>query len=89
MIDGTESVDWGGRRQASLPSSDAVALALSGDPAGILTVVGSTLLRAGLIAGGMYLAGVRGQKTLVRGSLGGALGIEAFVFMWVASQRKG
>lgn len=73
---------------ATLPSSDAVADLLDGKPGALLGVVGSTLLRAGLIGAGMYVAGFRKRKQLVRGSIAGALAIELFVFGWVAHKRR-
>ena len=73
---------------ATLPSSDAVANLLDCKPGALFEVVGSTLLRAGLIGAGMYAAGFRTQKQLARGAIGGALAIELFVFGWVAYQRR-
>jgi len=55
---------------------------MSGDPAGILGVVGHTIGRATLIGTGMAVVGER--KHLVRNALGGALAIEAFVLVWAA-----
>jgi hypothetical protein len=72
---------------ATLPSSDAVSDLYDGKPGAMWGVVGSTLLRAGLIGAGMYAAGIRRPKALVRGALGGALAIEVFVFAWIAHKR--
>jgi len=73
---------------ATLPSSDAVADLLDGKPGAIWGVAGSTLLRAGLIGAGMYAAGFRDQRVLVRGAVAGAFAIELFVFGWVMHQRR-
>lgn len=72
---------------ATLPSSDAVAALLDGKPMALFGVVFSTALRAGLIGAGMYAAGFRDRRQLLRGSIGGALAIELFVFAWVAARR--
>lgn len=67
---------------ASLPSSSAALDLVQGKPGAVISVVGSTALRAGLIATGAALAGLRG-KPLLRASVGGALAIEAFVLAWI------
>lgn len=72
--------------EATLPSSTAADRLVSGDPWAIPAVVMSTVLRGGLIAGGLYVAGLRG-KDLAKGAVGGALAIETFVLGYVAAQR--
>lgn len=66
----------------TLPSSDAAVSLLRGDyQRGIPSVIGSTLVRSVLIAGGLYVAGDR--KRLIAKSISAALAIEAFVIAWV------
>ena len=67
---------------ASLPSSTSAARALSGGGAGAwLDVLGSTLLRGGLISGGLYLYDRKDRQVLQKG-LAGAAAIEVFVLGW-------
>lgn len=74
---------------SSLPSSDAAARFVMGEEGAFGGVVSSTLLRALLIAAGMYVAGIRDEKTLVKAALGGAIGIEVFVlfYVWQNAER--
>lgn len=73
---------------ASLPSSECAYALVQGDWSQLPTVVLTTLGRAALIGVGMALLGER--RSLVRNSLGGALGIEAFVLGWAYMKtRKG
>lgn len=61
------------------------------DATSLAAVVGSTLARAALIAGGIYLSSkVLGwdEKHVVRNSLAGAIGIEAFVLAYIAYRAK-
>ncbi len=70
----------------TLPSSDAAVTLVKGNLApGIVGVVGSTLLRAGLIAGGLYLVGQRDH--LARNAVAAASAIELFVLAWVAGKN--
>ena len=72
----------------TLPSSDAAVTLVRGNIAsGLVGVVASTVLRAGLIGGGLYLVGER--KHLVRNALGAAAAIEAFVLAWGAGKNNG
>lgn len=66
----------------ALPSGTSAYKLMSGDPGGLLGVVGHTLGRSVLVGTGMAVAGER--KHLVRNAVAGALGIEAFVLMWAA-----
>ena len=70
-----------------LPSQAAADDLLDGKPGALGDVALSVALRSGLIAGGLYMAGLRG-KTLVRGTVYSALAIEAFVLAWVALNRE-
>lgn len=70
----------------TLPSSDAAVTLVRGNIAsGVVGVVASTVLRAALIGGGLYLVGQR--QHLVRNSLAAASAIEAFVLAWVAGKN--
>lgn len=71
---------------ATLPSSTAAADFLDGKPGGLASVVTSTALRAGLIAVGLLVVGQR--KGVVKGAIGGAIAIEAFVLTYIAANRK-
>lgn len=66
----------------ALPSGTSAYRLMSGDPSGLVGVVGHTLGRSVLVGTGMAVAGER--KHLVRNAVAGALGIEAFVLMWAA-----
>ena len=52
---------------------------------GLVGVVGSSLLRALLIAGGLYVVGERDH--LIRNALGASAAIELFVLAWVAKKN--
>ena len=73
---------------ASLPSSEAAARLVDGEPGAWAPVVGTALLRAALIGAGAVVAGEREPVRLARVALGGAVAIEAFVLGWVYLQRK-
>lgn len=66
-----------------LPSQDAAIHLVSGDPMGIPESIGATLVRATLIASGMWFAGYRG-KDLFRLSVYGATAVEIFVIGYTA-----
>jgi hypothetical protein len=66
----------------ALPSGTSAYRLMTGDPMGIVGVVGHTLGRSVLVGTGMAVAGER--KHLVRNAVAGALGIEAFVLAWAA-----
>jgi len=66
----------------TLPSADAALSLVRGNyQRGIPSVVGSTIVRSMLIAGGLYIAGDR--KRLAAKSICAALAIEAFVVSWI------
>jgi len=67
---------------AALPSGTSAYRLMSGDPAGLMGVVGHTLGRSVLVGVGMAVAGER--QHLIRNATAGALGIEAFVLAWAA-----
>lgn len=67
---------------AALPSGTSAYRLMSGDPSGLIGVVGHTIGRSALVGAGMAVAGER--KHLVRNAVAGALGIEAFVLVWAA-----
>jgi len=66
----------------ALPSGTSAYRLMSGDPSGLVGVVGHTVGRSVLVGVGMAVAGER--KHLVRNAVAGALGIEAFVLVWAA-----
>ena len=61
-----------------LPSQDAAIHVAQGVDGGWFEAIGSTLFRAGLIAGGLWAAGLRGRQ-LAKGALYGATAVEVFV----------
>ena len=69
-----------------LPSGEAAKALMQGAPGALGPVVGYTLLRAGLIGAGLYVAGQR--QGVVRGALAGALAIELWVLAWAARSES-
>jgi len=69
----------------TLPSGESAAAFIEGKPGAWLGVVGHTALRATLIAGGLYAAGLR--KRVIPGALAASAAIELFVLSWVALKR--
>ena len=70
------------------PSAQAAADCLQGVPGGCLRSLGWTAARAGLLAGGMMLAGER--KDLWRKVRAGSLGVQAWLMIETAlRERKG
>jgi hypothetical protein len=75
----------------SLPSSEAAAQVIAGDLYAVPAAVGSTLMRAGLIATGIGIAGLAmGKKSenLVRDSIAGAVVVEVFVLGWIYMKSR-
>ena len=73
--------------QPALPSGNAALAFVQGQQGALPAVVGYTLLRAGLIGVGLYVAGQR--RYIVRHALVSSLAIEAFVLGWaVYSQNR-
>lgn len=71
---------------AALPSSDAACDLVQGNVSALPKVLGTTLLRGGLIAAGLYVAGERAH--LLRNSVAGALAIEVFVLGWALFKKS-
>jgi hypothetical protein len=70
----------------TLPSSEAALTLVRGDVVpGIVGVVTTSLVRAAIIMGGLYVVGERDH--LVRNALGAAVAVEAFVLAWVAKNN--
>ena len=67
-----------------LPSSRAAIHFVDGVPGAFWGVIGTTVLRATLIASGLYLAG--GRQNVARQALVAAGLIEAFALTWVKTQ---
>lgn len=70
----------------SLPSEIAARDLISGRPGAAPRVATWTLVRAGLIGTGLYLAGER--KNLMKYALAGALSVEVFVLLHVWKNRE-
>lgn len=68
----------------NLPSSDSTLSLLRGEPGGLGKVVTTTLLRAVILAPGVWVGGGRGWR-LVGGSLVASLSITAFLFLWYSA----
>ena len=73
--------------RVGLPSSSSVEDLLDGEASAILPVIVSMAGRGLLVGLGAYAAGLRGGN-VVRAGVGGAVMIEAFVFAWIAMNRK-
>lgn len=70
----------------SLPSSESVSAALRREPGAWAKVASSTMLRAVLIAPGMWVAGGRGWR-LALGALTASVSITAFIFLFYHAAR--
>jgi|694.fasta_scaffold66028_8 hypothetical protein len=70
-----------------LPSSDSTLSLLRGEPGGLGKVVTTTLLRAVILAPGVWIGGGRGWR-LVGGSLVSSLSITAFLFLWYSMHER-
>jgi hypothetical protein len=70
---------------AALPSGQAAYALMHGDPGALLRVLGYTAFRALLIGAGLFAFGNR--EHLVRNSIAGALGVEAYVLWWASRQN--
>jgi len=67
---------------ACLPSGKAwVAFVQGGDVGALGSALTHTGIRAALIGTGLWLAGAE-KDTLVRDSVAGSLGVDAFIFLW-------
>ncbi len=70
----------------TLPTVDSAGDLLDGKPGALLRVAGDTLVRAGEMGIGMWLAG--GSEQIVAKALAGSVTIEAFVVAWTAVDRR-
>lgn len=68
-----------------LPSQSSAYDLVTGQPGAVPRVAAHVVVRAGLIAIGLYAAGAR--KDLARHALGGSLSIEAFVLAWAIAHK--
>jgi hypothetical protein len=75
------------RCPATLPSAQSAADLVEGKPGSLGRVAAHMTLRAGLLAPGIFLAGVRDPKKLALASLGGSAGIECFVLGYQLIQK--
>lgn len=72
-----------------LPSGESAEQLVAGDVSGGLPkVVLHTAVRGGLVGLGLYAAGMRGAKNLVKFGLAGAVGIEVFVLLWALYESQ-
>jgi hypothetical protein len=60
---------------------------VGGDIGALPKVLLHTTVRGGLIGLGLYAAGMRGAKNLVKFGLAGAVGIEVFVLLWALYEK--
>ncbi len=72
---------------APLPSGQAMADLVGGDPSALGRVLAHTFLRTTLIGAGMLAIGSR-RETIVRDAIAGSLGIDAFVLGWTLWNRS-
>jgi hypothetical protein len=70
----------------TLPSAGSAMAFVRGEPGAFPVVALHTLLRAGIIGAGLYVAGTR--RNIVRTSLVSSLAIEAFVLCWAVHQNN-
>lgn len=69
---------------STLPSTNSAERALSGDTSGWVRMARDLVVRAGLIAGGMY---DRNAEKLAQRALAGSAAIELFVFAWIMAHK--
>lgn len=72
----------------ALPSGESAEALVAGDAGALPKVALHTGVRAALIGLAMYVAGMRARTGLVKYSVAGALGIEAFVLLWALYERR-
>ena len=65
-----------------LPSGESAEAVVRGDVSAVPVAVLHTVGRAGLIGVSLAVAGMEADRKLVKYSLAGAVGIEAFVLLW-------
>jgi hypothetical protein len=70
----------------ALPSAASALAFVRGDPGSLLPMALHTVLRAGIIGTGLYVAGTR--RNLVRTALVSSLAIETFVLAWAVYQNN-
>jgi len=69
------------------PTDYAIYALVRGEPRALQRVAGLTLVRACLIAPGLYVAGIRGRK-LVTQSLAASVGVSALLTAWYALRAR-
>ncbi len=72
-----------------MPSYESACDLYRGDPTAIYRVGLGLGTRAFFIGAGMAIAGMRSPKELLKYSLAGSLGVEAFVIWWVWKNSPG
>lgn len=73
--------------QTCLPSSNSAYAVVHDIPGGLLSMGIHFLGRSAIIGTGLYVAGFRGKEWL-KGSIGGALVMEASLLVWAMFQKK-
>lgn len=71
-----------------LPSGESAEQLVAGDVGALPKVVLHTVVRGALVGLGLYAAGMRGGKDLVKFGLAGAVGIEVFVLLWALYEKN-
>jgi hypothetical protein len=73
---------------SALPSGPPAVELLGGNLRALPAVLGTTAARAALIGTGLFIAGERDPRRLVKHATAGALAIEAFVLGWATWKRQ-
>ena|ERR1700682_2832344 len=74
------------RASPTLPSAGSALAFVRGEPGALPVVALHTVLRAGIIGAGLYVAGTR--RNIVRTAMVSSLAIEAFVLCWAVYQNN-
>lgn len=74
------------RSAPSLPSASSALAFVRGEPGAFPVVALHTLVRAGIIGTGLYVAGTR--RNLFRTAIVSSLAIETFVICWAIHQNN-
>lgn len=95
LDDQAPKVQWLGESPAGavvwlegLPSGESAEQLVGGDVGALPKVVFHTTVRGGLVGLGLYAAGMRGARNLIKFGLAGAVGIEVFVLLWAMYEKN-
>lgn len=72
----------------ALPSGESATDLVHGDASALPKVLFHSTVRAGLIALAMYAVGMHAPKQLLKYSVAGSVGIEAFVLLWALYEKQ-